>query len=62
MKFSKGYPKKPGLYKCQADGKDVVLRCSVCELSGRHRWIHLNGSDVLEKEILFGERARLEDI
>ena len=62
MEYLKGYPKEPGIYKCKADGKDVVLRHAICELTGRHRWIRLNGSDIIAQEILYADKAGIDDI
>lgn len=60
--YSTGYPDKPGLYKVIADGKEMVLRHSICELSGKHRWIMLNGHDIIAQEIKFGKKASLADL
>lgn len=60
MKYSKGYPKDPGLYSCFVDGQETVLRHSICQLTGKHRWINLDGSDVLG-EITFGPKVRSLD-
>lgn len=63
IKWSKGWPKVPGLYKVKADGKEKILRHSVCELTGKHRWMEVTGYDAMYSEVLFvDKKITLEDL
>lgn len=48
-----GYPEQVGIYDCKVDEKEKSLIHKYCELNGKHRWMTLQGGDVIAQEILW---------
>lgn len=42
-----GYPEKIGLYDVVHEGERKYLLHKVCTMNGRHRWMNVDGSDVI---------------
>ena len=57
--WREGYPKEIGPYECQVDGKEKTLLHKYCELNGKHRWMTLQGGDVIAAKILW--RGKITD-
>lgn len=42
-----GYPERIGLYDVVHEGERKFLMHKVCTMNGRHRWMNVDGSDVI---------------
>lgn len=54
--WKSGYPRKRGIYKCRIDGKEeqpLMHKC--CEITDRHRWMTLDGQDIVGHAIEWKE-------
>lgn len=47
MRWEKGYPEKVGLYLVKVNGLERLGIHKVCTLNGRHRWMTVDGRDMI---------------
>ena len=61
--WKKDYPKDVGVYACRVDGIEKTLCHKYCQLNGKHRWMTLQGGDVIANEILWrGKISGVDEI
>ena len=59
-KWHEGFPKEVGPYECMVDRNIKTLLHKYCQLNGKHRWMTLQGGDVIALEILW--RKKITDV
>lgn len=52
-RYFDGFPKKQGWYDVLLDGEPERLRHWVCQMSGRHEWIDIDGQYIRGREVLW---------
>jgi hypothetical protein len=51
--YKEGYPKQQGWFDVLLDGEPERLRHWICQLSGRHEWIDIDGQYIRGREVLW---------
>lgn len=53
IQYRSGWPKQQGWFDVTVDGEEDRLRHWICQLSGRHEWIDVDGHYIRDREVLW---------